>query len=162
MRHPPMSLDRLSVAEAEALVEAKLGVTSRAAHSRFVGGLMRRLAPEFAADADLWMAIGLVHDLDYVAVDEAREAGVQSRRDPASVAPGRADDRAGRTAAQAACASRHDRLKGRASTTGRFARVEHLRPDHCAGRRAPVAQLDRAPDYESGGRGFESFPARHP
>jgi hypothetical protein len=21
--------------------------------------------------------------------------------------------------------------------------------------------LDRAPDYESGGRGFESFPARH-
>ena len=26
--------------------------------------------------------------------------------------------------------------------------------------KAPVAQLDRAPDYESGGRGFKSFPAR--
>ena len=25
---------------------------------------------------------------------------------------------------------------------------------------APVAQLDRAPDYESGGRGFESCPVR--
>ncbi len=25
---------------------------------------------------------------------------------------------------------------------------------------APVAQLDRAPDYESGGRGFESSPVR--
>ena len=28
-------------------------------------------------------------------------------------------------------------------------------------RRAPVAQLDRAPDYESGGQRFESFRARH-
>ena len=27
--------------------------------------------------------------------------------------------------------------------------------------RAPIAQLDRAPDYESGGRGFESSPVRH-
>jgi hypothetical protein len=26
---------------------------------------------------------------------------------------------------------------------------------------APVAQLDRAPDYESGGREFESLRARH-
>ena len=26
---------------------------------------------------------------------------------------------------------------------------------------APVAQLDRVPDYESGGRGFESSPVRH-
>ena len=26
---------------------------------------------------------------------------------------------------------------------------------------APVAQLDRALDYESRGRGFESLPARH-
>ena len=29
------------------------------------------------------------------------------------------------------------------------------------GTRAPVAQLDRAPDYESGGQRFESFRARH-
>src|SRR3954449_2362534 len=28
-------------------------------------------------------------------------------------------------------------------------------------RSAPVAQLDRAPDYESGGQRFESFRARH-
>ncbi len=28
--------------------------------------------------------------------------------------------------------------------------------------RALVAQLDRVPDYESGGRGFESFPERQP
>ena len=33
---------------------------------------------------------------------------------------------------------------------------EHILPRH-----APVAQLDRAPDYESGGRRFESFRARH-
>ena len=32
---------------------------------------------------------------------------------------------------------------------------EHILPRH-----APVAQLDRAPDYESGGRRFESFRAR--
>src|ERR1700734_2245999 len=29
-------------------------------------------------------------------------------------------------------------------------------------RKAPVAQLDRAPDYESGGQEFESLRARHP
>lgn len=28
-------------------------------------------------------------------------------------------------------------------------------------RHAPVAQLDRAPDYESGGQEFESLRARH-
>jgi hypothetical protein len=30
-----------------------------------------------------------------------------------------------------------------------------------ATRKAPVAQLDRAPDYESGGQEFESLRARH-
>jgi hypothetical protein len=30
-----------------------------------------------------------------------------------------------------------------------------------AGTLAPVAQLDRAPDYESGGQEFESLRARH-
>src|SRR5579872_4315130 len=35
-----------------------------------------------------------------------------------------------------------------------------LRPIVCAASNAPVAQLDRAPDYESGGRGFESCPVR--
>src|SRR5262249_39072797 len=33
---------------------------------------------------------------------------------------------------------------------------EHIPPRH-----APVAQLDRAPDYESGGQEFESLRARH-
>ena len=31
----------------------------------------------------------------------------------------------------------------------------------CRPSRAPVAQLDRVPDYESGGRTFESCQARH-
>ena len=35
-----------------------------------------------------------------------------------------------------------------------------LRPEMPA-KNAPVAQLDRAPDYESGGREFESLRARH-
>ena len=30
-----------------------------------------------------------------------------------------------------------------------------------SGNKAPVAQLDRAPDYESGGQEFESLRARH-
>src|ERR1700685_2618599 len=35
-----------------------------------------------------------------------------------------------------------------------------LRPE-MLGENAPVAQLDRAPDYESGGQEFESLRARH-
>jgi hypothetical protein len=35
-----------------------------------------------------------------------------------------------------------------------------LRPK-CTSENAPVAQLDRAPDYESGGQEFESLRARH-
>jgi hypothetical protein len=31
---------------------------------------------------------------------------------------------------------------------------------HPSSTEAPVAQLDRAPDFESGGQGFESLPAR--
>jgi hypothetical protein len=34
-------------------------------------------------------------------------------------------------------------------------------PGKCCVDVAPVAQLDRAPDFESGGQGFESLPARH-
>ena len=34
-------------------------------------------------------------------------------------------------------------------------------PQRAAPRQAPVAQLDRAPDYESGGQRFESFRVRH-
>jgi putative nucleotidyltransferase with HDIG domain len=61
--------DRLGLAEAEQLVAERLGVTPRAAHSRFVGLLMERLAVEVGADAGLWRLVGLLHDLDYFAVE---------------------------------------------------------------------------------------------
>ena len=56
----------LSVTEADALVERHLGGTPRAAHSRLVAYVMRRLAGIFAADAELWEVVGLCHDLDYL------------------------------------------------------------------------------------------------
>src|SRR5215210_9150645 len=50
----------------------------------------------------------------------------------------------------------------RSSATGCASRRSPLcRGLAVPGDRAPVAQLDRAPDYESGGRRFESFRARH-
>ena len=61
-------MTRLSLAEAEALIASRLGETLRAAHSRFVGALLERLAREVQADTDLWLVAGLVHDLDYFAV----------------------------------------------------------------------------------------------
>ena len=64
-----MSAAWLSLAEAEHLVAERLGVSPRAAHSRFVGLVMRQLATERGADAELWQVVGLVHDLDYFAVD---------------------------------------------------------------------------------------------
>src|SRR6185437_8901125 len=41
-----------------------------------------------------------------------------------------------------------------------FGRIRARRPK-CTSENAPVAQLDRAPDYESGGQEFESLRARH-
>lgn len=58
----------LTVAEANLLVGQHLGDTDRAAHSRFVAHVMRQLAAEFAADADLWDVVGLCHDLDFFAI----------------------------------------------------------------------------------------------
>ena len=55
----------LSVADANLLIDHHLGDTPPAAHSRFVGYVMRRLAGMFAADADLWEIVGLCHDLDF-------------------------------------------------------------------------------------------------
>jgi hypothetical protein len=52
----------LSVADAERLVSQHLGDTPRAAHSRFVAYLMRQLASECAADADLWEVVGTRDD----------------------------------------------------------------------------------------------------
>ena len=39
-------------------------------------------------------------------------------------------------------------------------RPPNLRASPPFSSKAPVAQLDRAPDFESGGQGFESLPAR--
>jgi hypothetical protein len=55
----------LGTAEAFALVEEQLGDTQRAAHTRFVAYLMRRLAGTHDASAQLWEVVGLCHDLDY-------------------------------------------------------------------------------------------------
>ncbi len=51
--------------DAEALIRQHLGDSPRAAHSRFVGDLMGRMARLFNADEALWRTVGLVHDLDY-------------------------------------------------------------------------------------------------
>jgi HD superfamily phosphohydrolase YqeK len=64
-----MTAGRLSLAEAEQLVTERLGETPRAAHSRFVGLAMEQLALELGADTSLWRIVGLVHDLDYFAVE---------------------------------------------------------------------------------------------
>lgn len=64
-----MTTGRLSLAEAEQSVSERLGATPRAAHSRFVGLVMRQLAVELGIDAGLWRIVGLVHDLDYFAVE---------------------------------------------------------------------------------------------
>lgn len=53
---------------AEALLVRHLGGSPRAGHSRAVGGLMAALATRLGADAALWQAVGLVHDIDYFAV----------------------------------------------------------------------------------------------
>ena len=55
----------LSLAEADQLVTRHLGNSPRAAHSRFVGYLMQRLAAIFRADPETWQIVGLCHDLDY-------------------------------------------------------------------------------------------------
>jgi hypothetical protein len=55
----------LTTADADLLINQHLGDTPRAAHSRFVGYLMRRLAGIYAADADLWEVVSLCHDLDF-------------------------------------------------------------------------------------------------
>ena len=78
-------------------------------------------------------------------------------------------------------ASRCERanVRGRSTAEGRIERASwstrdlrapaQIRACHCevsclisAAPNAPVAQLDRAPDYESGGRGFKSCPVRQP
>lgn len=64
-----MTGGRLSLAEAEQLAAERLGGTPRGAHSRFVGLLMQGLAPVLGADPELWRIVGLVHDLDYFAVE---------------------------------------------------------------------------------------------
>jgi predicted hydrolase (HD superfamily) len=62
----------LTTAQADILVSKHLGATPRAAHTRFVAYLMRQLAREFAADANLWEIVGLCHDLDFFETCENR------------------------------------------------------------------------------------------
>jgi predicted hydrolase (HD superfamily) len=61
----------LTVAEALEELEQRLGTAPRAAHSRFVGYAMRRVAIELGADATLWELTGLCHDLDFEATRHA-------------------------------------------------------------------------------------------
>ena len=56
--------------DADALVDQKLGFTARAAHSRQVAALMGELASYLGTDRELWIVVGLVHDLDYFVIDE--------------------------------------------------------------------------------------------
>jgi len=62
--------DLMRLIEAEAWVIAKLGATPRAEHSRFVGMLMRGLGERLEpAEAEIWEITGLLHDLDFFAID---------------------------------------------------------------------------------------------
>jgi len=62
--------DLMRLVEGEAWVIAKLGDTPRAAHSRFVGSLMRGLGERLEPDeAEIWELAGLLHDLDFFVVD---------------------------------------------------------------------------------------------
>ena len=71
--------------------------------------------------------------------------------------PGGRPDAIADCLSSSACVYRNNRL----DTSGlqHILHAERGTPDPAA--RAPVAQLDRAPDYESGGREFESSPVRH-
>jgi hypothetical protein len=67
----------LSTAEAHALVEQHLGDTARAAHTRVVACLMRKLAEHFSEDGELWEVVGLCHDLDYfTTADDRTQHGI--------------------------------------------------------------------------------------
>jgi len=71
----------LGTAEALALVEEQLGDTQRAAHTRFVAYLMRRLAHIHATNAELWEVVGLCHDLDYFQTkDDPSQHGLLTTR----------------------------------------------------------------------------------
>jgi hypothetical protein len=71
----------LGTAEALALVEEQLGETQRAAHTRFVAYLMRRLAGTQGASAQLWEVVGLCHDLDYFQTkDDPTQHGLLTTR----------------------------------------------------------------------------------
>jgi predicted hydrolase (HD superfamily) len=58
----------LTRARADDLIDAHLGDTPRARHSREVGRLLGELARRVGGDVHLWTLVGLCHDLDYFAV----------------------------------------------------------------------------------------------
>ena len=55
----------LTVSDAHREIDDKLGDTPRAAHSRFVGYAMRRIAAHLQMDAVVCELVGLCHDLDF-------------------------------------------------------------------------------------------------
>ncbi len=59
----------LSKGEALALVQRELGDSAKVAHSLLVGRLMKGLAAQFQANAELWEIVGILHDLDYPATE---------------------------------------------------------------------------------------------
>jgi putative nucleotidyltransferase with HDIG domain len=59
--------------QANELIDHHLGPSARAAHSRYVAALMRKLAAVVSADPELWEVTGLCHDLDYDVTHAAPE-----------------------------------------------------------------------------------------
>ena len=55
----------LSIIDAELLVKTPLGRDGASGSLAVVAHIMRELAPQFSASADLWEVVGLCHDLDY-------------------------------------------------------------------------------------------------
>ena len=98
-------------------------------------------------------------------VEKGDRAGLRHANGISRAAPRRQGDPAPRTAPHSggasgpspgrppfrSCLAGQNRLDGASAARGALPAVKQ----------APVAQLDRAPDYESGGRGFESLRARH-
>ena len=63
----------ITLEEARRLVEG----SSRLVHSLRVSSLMGRLATHLGADVELWMLVGLLHDLDYdETIDDRAKHGV--------------------------------------------------------------------------------------
>jgi hypothetical protein len=52
----------LSLADAHALGDLRLGRTPRAVYTRVIAGLMRSLAEHLSEDREMWEIVGLCHE----------------------------------------------------------------------------------------------------